>query len=327
MEIYEEHNTLFHYTTIAGLKGIIESQTLHATHYKFLNDSTEIISLAPKIEDLVAPAVREAFERLAQNPANRAKMDARGGIDAIVAHDIKAVVRALYEVTYEKRTPFRHSEPYILSFCGHVEPYEMENGLLSQWRAYGRETGYAIAFDTKRLCDALRADNAAHFYSACDLGTVVYEDDAEKFESEFSKLISGFREMAPKIFGDPSASLGRLFKPFLSSAPRYKHRGFSEEQEVRAVVSPMGSAFVEHMRATDPTFGERNAGKTVKPRYAKANLASYIVLFETAKQTLPITKIIVGPHRDKEKRREELQRYLELSDAEIDVFCSKTPLI
>jgi hypothetical protein len=30
---------LYHYTGIHGLKGIVESQTLWATHYKYLNDA------------------------------------------------------------------------------------------------------------------------------------------------------------------------------------------------------------------------------------------------------------------------------------------------
>ena len=33
---------LYHYTGIHGLKGIIESQTLWATHYKYLNDAEEV---------------------------------------------------------------------------------------------------------------------------------------------------------------------------------------------------------------------------------------------------------------------------------------------
>ena len=40
--IVEEHSELFHYTGAAGLAGIIQSQTLWATHYEYLNDSEEI---------------------------------------------------------------------------------------------------------------------------------------------------------------------------------------------------------------------------------------------------------------------------------------------
>jgi hypothetical protein len=29
-----------------------------------------------------------------------------------------------------------------------------EHGLLSQWRAYGKQGGYAVAFDTSRLSDS-----------------------------------------------------------------------------------------------------------------------------------------------------------------------------
>src|SRR5262245_39979140 len=33
---------LYHYTGIRGLKGIINSQTLWATHYRYLNDTEEV---------------------------------------------------------------------------------------------------------------------------------------------------------------------------------------------------------------------------------------------------------------------------------------------
>jgi hypothetical protein len=38
----EDHPQLIHYTGAAGLSGILESQTLHATHYSYLNDATEV---------------------------------------------------------------------------------------------------------------------------------------------------------------------------------------------------------------------------------------------------------------------------------------------
>ncbi|MCX2944386.1 hypothetical protein ORG37_14910 [Rahnella perminowiae] len=34
---------IFHYTDLNGLKGIIESGSLWATHFSFLNDSNELI--------------------------------------------------------------------------------------------------------------------------------------------------------------------------------------------------------------------------------------------------------------------------------------------
>jgi hypothetical protein len=45
------HPELHHYTTFAGLKGIVESNTLWATHFLDLNDSREVFLL----EELTFP--------------------------------------------------------------------------------------------------------------------------------------------------------------------------------------------------------------------------------------------------------------------------------
>ncbi len=40
--VFKEDKTLWHYTTGAGLQGILESGTIYATQVACLNDSTEI---------------------------------------------------------------------------------------------------------------------------------------------------------------------------------------------------------------------------------------------------------------------------------------------
>ncbi|HEV7922376.1 MAG TPA: DUF2971 domain-containing protein [Thermoanaerobaculia bacterium] len=45
---------LYHYTTAAGLLGIIESQSVRATNYSFLNDSSEIKYGRALVEDCIA---------------------------------------------------------------------------------------------------------------------------------------------------------------------------------------------------------------------------------------------------------------------------------
>ena len=45
MSISERHPELLHYTNIGGLKGIIKSNSIWATHYLFLNDTQEMLCL------------------------------------------------------------------------------------------------------------------------------------------------------------------------------------------------------------------------------------------------------------------------------------------
>ena len=41
-EIHQKHPFVYHYTSRAGLEGILTTQTLFATHYRYLNDRSEI---------------------------------------------------------------------------------------------------------------------------------------------------------------------------------------------------------------------------------------------------------------------------------------------
>ncbi len=41
-EVHEAHQFVYHYTSRGGLEGIINTQTLFATDYRYLNDTSEI---------------------------------------------------------------------------------------------------------------------------------------------------------------------------------------------------------------------------------------------------------------------------------------------
>ena len=103
-------STVYHYTSITGLRGILSSGQLWATNVKYLNDSSEYAyadRLVGEVFDDLKPSelMRKILTIVTDNPQSR-------GFDV-----------------------------YTSCFC--------ESGdLLSQWRAYaGHGTGYAIEFD------------------------------------------------------------------------------------------------------------------------------------------------------------------------------------
>jgi hypothetical protein len=106
------------------------------------------------------------------------------------------------------------------------------------------------------------------------------------------------------------------------SITRYKHRGFSEEREVRIVLSPTDNKLLE----TAKKAGEKDR-RELKRICFRDKLAPYIALFDKAKAKLPIKRIIVGPHADKERRLARLKSHLALRDLEIAVSYSETPLV
>src|SRR6266540_2391483 len=141
----EVYKNVYHYTTWDGVLGILRSRTLWATHYKFLNDFSEIMCFRDRLVGLILPYVREAYDELIKHsPHIKNKIDEEGGLGQVVQHDTEAFVDAQYHATGD--------EIYILSFCGeHKNQHVNSNGLLSQWRGYGSGGGFAIVFDSQKL--------------------------------------------------------------------------------------------------------------------------------------------------------------------------------
>lgn len=326
MEIWEQHSQLYHYTGISGLKGILDSQSLHATHYQFVNDITEMYAVRPKLVSLARDGLLRGYDFHAKDPKKLAHMEANGGKDVLVGHDADIFVNSLYRVTLGTALPFRHFEPHIVSFCGHTGEYESANGLLSQWRGYGRTEAYAIVFDCKRLVDLLAHECDRYFYSSAHLGSVVYEGDDKTFSEEFSELEKSIKALTEKLIINPKdVEIGLLLPPLLSCISRYKQIGFQEEQEVRLVASPMEKRFIEHMTTEDAEFTKKNKDKQLKIQDFRSDLSPYISI-SASNTSLPIRKIIVGPGASQLARSKALKKYVEVKGLKIDVSCSQTPL-
>ena len=164
-----DHPELFHYTTLAGLRGMVQNQTRWATHYQYLNDPTEIEHLREELKVQLFPSMLEVAKELHKRGYKvRRDMKKHGGVSAVAKKETANLVDSFYGVTFEGEgsvgEPF--AAPYITSFCSHRadSPYERENGLLSQWRAYGGRGGYAVGFDTKRFLDLLNKEAEVHIY-------------------------------------------------------------------------------------------------------------------------------------------------------------------
>jgi hypothetical protein len=111
---------LFHYTTIAGLQGIVETNCLYASAAYFLNDSSEL-----EYGRKILGSVLEQWE--VDNP------ESRDDLTAELVRDLRA------KITDENgREALVHSV-YVACFC-------QRDNVLSQWRAYGQAGGYSIGF-------------------------------------------------------------------------------------------------------------------------------------------------------------------------------------
>lgn len=315
----EVYKNLYHYTTWDGALGIIESRSLWATHYKFLNDYSEIKLFRDRLVRLILPYVREQYEELIRHsPHAKSKIDEDGGLDNAIKHDTEAFVDAQYHATGD--------EIYIVSFCGeHSNPHINSNGLLSQWRAYGVGGGLALVFDTQMLEEALSLEVKNYEYGMIHLSDVVYSEDDKKVQEEFSDNLLSIADDVKKVFNHMMAPVNELalngYQPFATCISRYKHHGFCEENEVRIVALPT-VVNKELMELAS------NDGVTLKPEKERkfrtnSGLVPYLELFDSPHIELPITKIIVGPHKEKESRAAALRVMLRNTDIEIQ--CSDIP--
>ena len=194
------YKSLYHYTTWSGLLGIISSQSLWATHYKFLNDYSEIVLFRNKLVTLIIPHVRESYEKfLEEFPNKQQQINQNGGLDRIVQHDAEVVVDAQYHATGD--------EIYILSFCGeHKNSYINDNGLLSQWRGYSSGGGFAIVFDTLKLEQLFEVEARKYEYNAMHLSDVIYSNNEERLKTALSEDLSVVAEDVRELFSTENMS-------------------------------------------------------------------------------------------------------------------------
>jgi hypothetical protein len=122
---FDPDRVVWHYTSGAGLLGVIESGTLWATQVSCLNDSTEV-RYGSKL-------FRDALVKLRQNMPP----------DPEVEQMLDQTTSALLE---DPSTPSHAPSMYFVTcFSEHEDD-------LSQWRAYcGGENGYAVGFRARGL--------------------------------------------------------------------------------------------------------------------------------------------------------------------------------
>lgn len=264
--------TLFHYTTVSGFIGILRSKSVWATDARFLNDATELSYGFKYFEAEV--------ERLCS--------------DERWLRELSKMVLA---------------GPFPRTPCIATMSYCAQGDLLSQWRGYSGNAGFAIGVDTTACYAILRklgvripfmpvsySDEAALRFARAGAKRLVSEWRSSNFHKDLvgPKMIGEqipdeihdkyVEEIARISYGGSSG--GRFLSAYV------KDPAFAEEQEWRTVV-----------RATREEIEFRD-GKTGLTPYVSINLCDDSGL-------LPITQVVVGPGRDQELRVEATQMFLE----------------
>lgn len=265
---------VYHYTDLAGLRGIIESEGVWASDYRFLNDRTEF-TFGLEILEMVL-AYGEGTETWSEDLRQR------------VLISIAMMIRG-------------HGTWYVLSasFC-------RKGNVLSQWRAYGRRDGaIAIGFDLKHLmeraCEQAFVCGRVHYYWAEAYGRPEDERFSSWLRERCRELPTRLEQAAQLELGSEDETLGEEVRERLISgrqtsaierwiaevAAFIKHPAFSEEVEWRCVT-------VEQPRGV--LGGERQ----ILDRPAGAKVIPYVNfdLSEAEGIYLGIRQLVIGPTAD-----------------------------
>jgi len=245
---------IYHYTTISGLIGIVTRRELWASDCQFLNDGTEL----KYARDLFSAEV----EKL-----NRPSLDDGG-----------------YMVAGSHLYSFR---VFIACFCE-------ESDLLSQWRGYGADQGYALGFDTEKL-------------KALDFGDIYPVQYGIANPSEyFAKELSWATE--------PTAHPGNVdwfeSQKLLPRLARVKHLSFAEEREWRIL-------------RQIPEFALKDQRPKIQYRPSSMGPIPYLVMSFTPDC---LREVVIGPGSHTETRENAVQVMLRNLDLQnVNIRISKIP--
>lgn len=248
---------LFHYTTPAGLKGIIENGCIWATHAQFLNDSTE--GQHGKL------LIRKILK------------------DRTIWSDVKrACVQQVLKL-FEEESEFVDvsQDVYIGCFCE-------DNDLLSLWRGYSNTSGYSIGFSFPEITGLKPINSNNTKTETIMFGKVIY-DNARK-QDKVVEIIEGIlADMEPSIEAKALATYWRL----TTFAYLFKDWHFHEEKEWRVICTVKQGAKdtsikFRYNNETVIPYLEVNAGAISLP--IKKIMTGPTVNYERAK--LAITKLL-----------------------------------
>ena len=284
----ELNGPLYHYTSQAGLLGIIKNKSIWATNILYLNDMAEFTHAVDLFQE-EAPK----FRKSAQNDLENNFLD-------YLCNDISRVAG-----TDTRGQPI--VAPWFFELYGiYVCSLSTESDQLSQWRGYcPNGNGFSVGFNSDWL--ARLAKQQGFKLASCEYDPKKQQALIREFLGE---ALQTYREMSAvkdlaswpacslaedkKSCGvclehkDPKlCSVRKAWFKFLELAPRLKHEKFSEENEWRLISEP-----ISHDAKLPPESQESR----IRFREGKSMLVPYLE-FNLSEAKIPgcIEEIWIGP--------------------------------
>ena len=254
---------LYHYTKQTGLLGIIKDRQIWATHTQYLNDRREFLHAV----DLVRREIQRLFEE--QNPGV-------GGASVTRMEALNRMREAL------------SMSPEHINVC--VCSFSEASDSLSQWRAYGGSSGFAIGFSPEVLGAAVEKQNFFLVQCIYDPATqvdIVRALVEEVLDEHLSKSPVFEDRESDEVFWKTG---GNLLTYLYRYAPMLKDQSFEEEREWRIISRPILA----------PSLDFREGRSLIVPYYR-------LPLWENDQKT-HVHEIVVGPTRDGERSMRSVSR-------------------
>jgi hypothetical protein len=196
---------LYHYTTPAGLLGIIDKKEIWASHTQYLNDQREFQHAVGIIQQEIA-----AMKKVRQHDQHRDLLD-------------------------EMASVLKDSGSVNVCVCSFSE----DGDILSQWRAYsGGGAGFSIGFSGQFLRAASEGQGfwlVKCIYDEADQRSWMRALITDVLNENTQEELSGGRDEGTRILGGNLAAYLNRYSPIL------KHKAFAEEKEWRIISRPLSS--------------------------------------------------------------------------------------
>ena len=310
-------DAIFHYTNAEGLHGILSQGEIWSTAYFTTNDASELNTGEGVLSEIFTERTYQLF---VENHEYIALLRKRGG-------NIFELANRFESLLFKATTNILHI--YITCFCRADSESEFQNGLLSQWRGYAGNCGYALQLCRSKLTKWMQEINqngGRHIYLMDDVHYDLDNEHKKKillhkdsyldiYMNYLDKLVeverdlgplSGLIDITPVI--PSNASTVQAIQNFLLYRLLTKNKHFSEEKECRM------STFVTKS-FDDILFFSRNGV-----------LVPYIKTPQPSDHFLDCVEgIIVGPGANQEVRYQSVKHLLQSLNMEIKIRISQIP--
>lgn len=273
--------TIYHYTTIAGLKGIVDTNGFWASDNRFMNDTEELHHGLELIQKVVNGLMRPKHLK---------------GFEAVLAAVLDAI-------------PKPHENSSLIT-C-----FSLARDSLEQWRGYGPSGGVCIGLG------GAHSDEVSPLSVGPDLLLHKVNYGIRAKITHIISIVRRFRrqyEIDRQVMNDWPDDHDENYTKELGRALAYasvlfKHGSFSNEQEIRYVISPTNAdRFSDGMQFRASSLG----------------LIPYVNTAGYGQRTkrLPISEVIVGPSPHQRVIASSLETFFSTKEyQDVQVNLSRVP--